>query len=59
MVEFPAPKHKIYHGLFSGNNNDAVKHLSASTNVRINIPDGHTPAAHHITLEGAAENVYR
>jgi hypothetical protein len=59
VVEFPVPRQKIHHGLFYGNHHEAVKHLSASTNVRINVPDGHVTAHHQISLEGAADNVFR
>lgn len=59
VAEFPFPRQKIYHGLFYGNHHDAVKYLSADTNVRINVPDGHTNTHHQISLEGIAENVFR
>jgi hypothetical protein len=59
VVEFPIPRQRVYHGLFYGNHHDAVKHLSADTNVRINVPDTHPSTHHQISLEGAADNVFR
>ena len=54
------PRQKIYHGLFYGNHHDAVKRLSADTNVRINVPDGNFgSSSSYVSLEGPAEGVFR
>jgi hypothetical protein len=58
VAEFPFPRQKIYHGLFYGNHHEELKRLSADTSVRINVPD-YSTANSHITLEGAADSVFR